>query len=202
MSLPQEKQKECTKCNKISPLSGFSANHTTTDKLSSQCKKCASERSKEWRLKNKDKHRQYSKEWQKLNPEKRKKQCRKYTQKHREKLCEKRRERYQRNKDKERENSKKWQLANLQKFRHAQNLCKTRRRHQMKKSDDKITFDQWENIKTLAGNRCHYCKKEFKKLTMDHVIPLSRGGEHNPSNIVPACQSCNASKSNKIITLL
>lgn len=37
-------------------------------------------------------------------------------------------------------------------------------------------------------------------LTMDHVIPLSRGGDHSIDNIVPSCFSCNASKGNKLLS--
>ena len=37
-------------------------------------------------------------------------------------------------------------------------------------------------------NRCYYCGKR-RKLTLDHVIPLSKGGLHVKENIVPACQS-------------
>ncbi len=43
---------------------------------------------------------------------------------------------------------------------------------------------------------CHYCRKKFSPgvLTMDHVIPLARGGESIKNNVVPACKACNASK--------
>ncbi len=43
---------------------------------------------------------------------------------------------------------------------------------------------------------CHYCKGKFKsdELTMDHVVPLSRGGRSNKGNVVPCCKDCNSSK--------
>jgi 5-methylcytosine-specific restriction protein A len=43
---------------------------------------------------------------------------------------------------------------------------------------------------------CHYCKKKFvpSELTMDHVIPLARGGESIKNNVVPACKACNSNK--------
>lgn len=43
---------------------------------------------------------------------------------------------------------------------------------------------------------CHYCERRFPaaKLTMDHVVPLARGGSSNPGNIVPSCPECNRSK--------
>jgi 5-methylcytosine-specific restriction endonuclease McrA len=46
-------------------------------------------------------------------------------------------------------------------------------------------------------HRCAYCGKKMKKIVIDHVIPLSRGGSHSINNIVPACNPCNGSKHNK-----
>ncbi len=43
---------------------------------------------------------------------------------------------------------------------------------------------------------CHYCKNKFlpKELTMDHIVPLSRGGRSVKGNIVPCCKNCNNDK--------
>lgn len=50
----------------------------------------------------------------------------------------------------------------------------------------------------LYGSQCQYCKKEAD--TIDHVIPLARGGSNDISNLVPACRSCNSSKQAKLIS--
>jgi 5-methylcytosine-specific restriction endonuclease McrA len=47
------------------------------------------------------------------------------------------------------------------------------------------------------GHRCAYCGELLKKVTMDHIIPISRGGNHEIDNAVPACGYCNSSKGNK-----
>lgn len=43
---------------------------------------------------------------------------------------------------------------------------------------------------------CHYCGENVgaKALTMDHLIPLVRGGRSNKGNLVPACKECNNKK--------
>jgi 5-methylcytosine-specific restriction endonuclease McrA len=48
---------------------------------------------------------------------------------------------------------------------------------------------------------CQYCTKQLpeKQLTFDHVLPISKGGKTNWTNIVTACHPCNSSKGNKII---
>ncbi len=50
--------------------------------------------------------------------------------------------------------------------------------------------------KKIASGICHYCGKKYKpsELTMDHVIPLSRGGNSDKINIVACCKECNTKK--------
>jgi len=47
--------------------------------------------------------------------------------------------------------------------------------------------------------RCQYCgeKKGVDELTLDHILPRSRGGDNSPLNIVTACLKCNNRKSNR-----
>jgi len=43
--------------------------------------------------------------------------------------------------------------------------------------------------------KCAYCEKEIAT-TWEHIIPISKGGQTEPGNIVPACVHCNSSKKN------
>ena len=54
----------------------------------------------------------------------------------------------------------------------------------------------WKNRR--ACNSCYYCESltTATKLTMDHVVPLARGGSSIKSNLVPCCKSCNNQKKN------
>ena len=51
--------------------------------------------------------------------------------------------------------------------------------------------------------RCSYCGNKFKDdlwdACLDHIIPESRGGSNKHDNLVPACRSCNSSKSTKTL---
>ncbi|MBP5791434.1 MAG: HNH endonuclease [Kiritimatiellae bacterium] len=55
----------------------------------------------------------------------------------------------------------------------------------------------WKN--EIAKGRCHYCGKIVgrENLTMDHVIPVARGGTSVKSNCVPCCKDCNNAKKAK-----
>lgn len=63
----------------------------------------------------------------------------------------------------------------------------------------------WRTVAVRDGMDCAYCgvttiwKHEDRKLwpTLDHVIPLSKGGPHVLANAVLACFSCNARKGNR-----
>ena len=48
----------------------------------------------------------------------------------------------------------------------------------------------------IAVGRCHYCARDVgaRRLTLDHVVPLIRGGKSVRANIVPACKDCNSAK--------
>lgn len=48
----------------------------------------------------------------------------------------------------------------------------------------------------IDGYRCHYCGTG-EALTIDHIVPRSKGGQDCLSNYLTACHSCNASKRNK-----
>jgi 5-methylcytosine-specific restriction endonuclease McrA len=52
----------------------------------------------------------------------------------------------------------------------------------------------WKN--QIAQGICYYCKKKFppSELTMDHVIPVARGGQSDRHNVVPCCKICNNNK--------
>jgi len=63
-----------------------------------------------------------------------------------------------------------------------------------------VTKDEWDSIKKKYRNRCVYCGEE-KKLTIDHIIPVSKGGNHVKENIVPACISCNSRKGDRPVLL-
>jgi len=44
---------------------------------------------------------------------------------------------------------------------------------------------------------CQYCGKQTRQLTVDHVIPRYRGGQHTWGNVVTACVSCNRHKAGR-----
>jgi 5-methylcytosine-specific restriction endonuclease McrA len=54
---------------------------------------------------------------------------------------------------------------------------------------------QWWKRRRSAGI-CYFCGRKFppKELTMDHIVPLIRGGKSTKGNVVPSCKECNSRK--------
>ena len=58
-----------------------------------------------------------------------------------------------------------------------------------------------QNIIWRDNSQCQYCANYFSsdKLTMDHVLPKSRGGKNTWENLVAACKKCNQKKGSRTI---
>ena len=52
----------------------------------------------------------------------------------------------------------------------------------------------WKN--RIGRGECYYCDEKFapKELTLDHIVPVSRGGRTTRGNCVPCCKECNNRK--------
>jgi len=121
---------------------------------------------------------------------------------------------YQKNRDKisiqtkqYRENNKEKEVKRHRKYRKSGKgkACIQRghitRRIKEKEIINTLTSDEWLDILKEYDYRCVYCGCNFDENTLptrDHIIPISKGGNNTKENIVPACQSCNSKKNNKI----
>ncbi|HEV2582122.1 MAG TPA: HNH endonuclease, partial [Ktedonobacteraceae bacterium] len=55
------------------------------------------------------------------------------------------------------------------------------------------------NILLRDDETCQYCGKRGRELTLDHIIPRSRGGLGTWENLVACCKSCNGKKGNRLL---
>lgn len=57
----------------------------------------------------------------------------------------------------------------------------------------------WQNL--IQAAKCHYCGVglDAKTATMDHILPVSRGGRSTKGNVVPSCKPCNTAKRDQSI---
>jgi 5-methylcytosine-specific restriction endonuclease McrA len=55
------------------------------------------------------------------------------------------------------------------------------------------------NILLRDEDTCQYCGKRSRDLTLDHVVPRSRGGKSTWENLVASCRACNSKKGNRLL---
>lgn len=111
-----------------------------------------------------------------------------YRRKNKDKINAKTRAWYEANRDRARRVAKEWIRNNRDKALAA----KMNRRALESRAHGLATAAQIRARVEFYGGRCAYCGSEYSHI--DHVIPLARGGTNWPSNLRPACESCNKHK--------
>lgn len=178
--------KKCTKCGVKKTIGDFYTDKTGKDGVRSVCKVC---------------HNLDIKSRIEGNPQKYTKLKSKAQKKWRDSKLEERREKgreYARaHTDQKREADKRRYWENLEASRNKERM----KAHRRRVSGDVWTLEEENQLITDYGFRCVYCnkKKKRKDLTLDHVIPITKGGTNSIENLVPACCFCNLSKGNKSI---
>lgn len=144
----------------------------------------------EWRNANREKLRERQRLWRETNLERSREIKRNSYARNRDEINAKQREenRTEARKEFMREYLRKHRADNPELYRA---YVHTRR---ARASGGKYTPEEWDAKLAEFSGSCAYCGSE-ELITRDHVIPLSRGGTNDISNIVPACRPCNFRKS-------
>lgn len=128
--------------------------------------------------------------------------CKTYYLERKQYFREKRQRWYRQNKEHQREHYRAWRRTPI--GRAAMLRGTNARRIRLAQVVNDLTNKQLADLLGRA-KRCAYCKRPFTKQrykTIDHVIPLSKGGAHTLSNLTVACKSCNSSKHDTVMHLL
>lgn len=216
--------KICSSCKIEKTVTEFDKNKAARDGLNNQCKMCR----KAYRDSNKQKvstqrktyyqntaetRRAYARNYYMENKDKLLAYQRIYSAENKDKLSEYYKEYYQNNKNKKAVQARNYyQRTKNDRLRYISIWRKTERgRFLKRRSDDKrkraksytpkdaiVTVEQWNFIQMLFDYSCACCGKT-DELTIDHILPLSKGGLDSIENIQPLCRSCNSRKNNHYI---
>lgn len=212
--------KTCAKCRQQKPLSAFSRYGASGRQ--SRCKSCNAVDAKERYYADVEKSRAYSREDSRRrhaenperrralylalkarDPEKYRAGQQKWPAKNPDKVRATNAAWYQRNKERVRANYASWAKANPERLKALRNTACHRRRVRKKLNGLVAGFHteaEWASLVERACGKCAMCKKR-RKLTRDHIIPLSKGGGDEITNIQPLCISCNSRKRDKLLHL-
>lgn len=91
-------------------------------------------------------------------------------------------------------------LESDSKHKNARSLINVHKRHsRIKNTGGSFSIAEWNDLKKKYGYTCPKCgkKEPIVKLTVDHIVPISKGGSSFISNIQPLCSICNCKKFNR-----
>lgn len=112
---------------------------------------------------------------------------------------------HQKNKKKDNERASEWRKRNVERVQltkrhwkqtHPEKIRIENAKRRALKANAEGSYDETEWLELCAkyGNKCLRCGRTDRKLTPDHVIPLSKGGTNWIWNIQPLCFFCNSGK--------
>jgi 5-methylcytosine-specific restriction endonuclease McrA len=145
----------------------------------------------------KEKDREYAREWRKRNTDK----TQAYHKKYAEKYADKERERHKAKAKRERESNPERIRERERKYRESHPNYNKNKTHQYrtKMKNSGVFFILPKELKKLNNQPCANCGTK-ERLTIDHIIPIARGGRHSIGNLQSLCLFCNSSKNSKLIT--
>ena len=206
--------KKCNKCGEILHISKFYKKQTGKYGVDSICKKCQNNQNKEYGKKykenNKDKIKKYNKEYKKNNKDKILKYHKEYNKEYYEDNKEYYKEYREDNKDKIREYNKKYYEDNKEYYKeyyeeyyenNPEKFFNQRVKRRIKENTqgNGITNEQWYEMMEFFNWECAYSGIQLTKdkRTIDHIVALDNGGEHEIWNCIPCYASYNYSKHTK-----
>lgn len=182
--------KICSQCKASKPLSEFGKRPERSSGVKSRCKACEAQNAKTYRQKNPEawgltKRRSYEKHADDVRE-----YSRRYRVEHPERISAYNKKYRAENRDFVAFAMRRWQLAHPERLREIDANRRARK------------LDAWvEDVDRLVvyerdGGRCHICGEsvERKGFHLDHLVPLSCGGEHSYRNVALAHPKCNMSR--------
>lgn len=159
---------------------------------------------------NRDKRNAQTKAWHEANRDRDKEYSKLYYEENSEKIKSNSKQYYDKNSEVQKLKSAQWRKENPDKFKEQQEsyrknnvtklLDKNAKRRALKRGATIEAVDRNE-VYLRAGGICGICNKHvpLDKMTIDHVIPLIKGGAHSMQNVQIAHLSCNSAKGSKIL---
>jgi 5-methylcytosine-specific restriction endonuclease McrA len=209
--LPPYGWKHCPACKGVLPVAEFSRESKRKDGLSVYCKACNKQRFEV----NKERIQEQRRRFREANRDALREQYKKFRAGHQERKNEQNKRSYASHKDRAikymeqyRKNNRETLNENKRQYYKTEQGKMVARAAHSKRKSLKINAIGTHTAQDIAvqfekqHGQCHWCKKKFisgkNAYHVDHVIPLSRGGSNDPSNLVLACPTCNLSKNNRL----
>ena len=162
---------------------------------SGHCVECMKVRSKEWVEDNRSYNKQRNREYRKENTDVERERKRRWQRENRDRINRQMREYRKENSEDINKYMREWRAANGDKAK----AIVHRRRSLKKASGGRYSAAEWNALVSHYGNKCLGCGRDDLPLTVDHIIPIAKGGRSDIDNLQPLCRACNSRKRDKVI---
>lgn len=202
--------KTCLKCGLEKPLEAFFRDKNKLDGRRNTCKDCGKstrqrhyqenketidKKNEQWRKDNHEQSLKIQKKSRNRRAEQEKQRHKDYYWKDIDKTHKRDAEKRKRNRENLREYHQRYQKEYRKNNPNKYRINKEKRLSRIKSNGIFLIYEK-EIIKILSMP-CQNCGTK-KSITLDHIIPISRGGRHSIGNLQALCFSCNSSKNNKL----
>ena len=196
--------KTCTKCGIDKPLNDYNNRKDSKDGKRSDCKECVSVRGRLWREANSERKRASSRAWAEANRKHKNATNRLWRETNLERERLKARQRAAKNKEHNNARSRAWAEANRERARaRAKAWAKANpERHKVnvraRRARKAHTVPQQWKRTPCPDHLCYWCGTTLtpNNTHIDHIMPISLGGQDTPDNTANTCANCNLTKSN------
>lgn len=205
--------KYCGTCKDPKPLDEFHKNKNGTGGRAASCKECAKARANKWHWDNHDEHlasmkqfrednpelfRERSRQYRRDHPDYAREKNRRFREEHPEEYKARKKRDYEKHSDKYIRRVKNWKKTT--KGKASVRAAASRRHARQHQAEGFFTSEDLVAQYKRQKGKCYWCEKPMdpNDYEADHVIPLVRGGDNWPTNIVCAHPSCNSSKGGKL----
>jgi 5-methylcytosine-specific restriction endonuclease McrA len=198
--------KICARCKQTKPVDSFARDKNRKDGLWPYCRQCCSEYKKAryaqdkesqaerrwaYREANRQREADRARRWYQENHERARIRAKEWRSNNKEHESVKKRAWYEKNKTEVKDRVRRNRLANPELDRAHTEKKRARKRN----APGSFTPADIQGILRTQNSLCAYCGRNIADCyTVDHIIPLARGGSNWPSNLQLLCRSCNASK--------
>lgn len=175
--------KLCSKCQQHKSVTDFYVSNRHRDGYAGYCKSCSLLTAKQWKLENKDRYDAKQEEYRTRNKERIAAVTKQYALN---------------NTDVRKKSFENYKTNNRQRYLETSRARANRRRALKNNALGTFTVDDLQVLYQEQSGCCAYCGINLHhKYDVDHIHPISRGGSNWPDNLALACETCNASKSDK-----